>query len=161
MPAKANKGGWMPDIEFASKMLNRISVVLIAAAAVGFMAIAFDVSRAEGIRAVIFFLLPTAWGAFAFAALDGQPRLFETLGKNGIPAGGVVAGLVISSVLLFDAPVSVANLALGTMEAFFFMMALADAPETRQPSIPRGQHIWPLSLLLMLTTISISVAVTV
>ena len=124
------------------------------------MAIAFDVSRAEGIRAVIFFLLPTAWARSRSppsTASRGSSRRWA----SGIPAGGVVAGLVISSVLLFDAPVSVANLALGTMEAFFFMMALADAPETRQPSIPRGQHIWPLSLLLMLTTISISVAVTV
>jgi hypothetical protein len=161
MPAKANKGGWMPDIDFASKMLNRISVVLIAAAAAGFMVLAFDESRAEGIRSVIFFFIPTAWGAFAFAALDGQPKVFETVGKTAIPAGGVIAGLVISSVVIFDAPVSTANLALGAMEAFFFMMALADAPATRTPSIPRGQHIWPLSILLMLTTISLSIAITV
>lgn len=151
----------MPDIDFASKLLNRSSVVLIALAAVGIVAIAFAQSRAEGIRSVIFFLIPTAWGAFAFAALDGAPDAFETLGKNAIPGCGVVAGLVISSVLLFDAPVSIANLALGAMEAFFFMMALADAPSGRTPTIPKGQHVWPLAILLMLTTISISVAVTV
>jgi hypothetical protein len=151
----------MPDLDFASRLFNRISVVLIALAAAGFTVIAFRDSQEEGIRAVLLFLTPAAWGIFAFAALDGQPKAFEIVGRNAVPATGVIAGLVISAVLILDAPVSVANLALGAMEAFFFVMALASAPAGRRPPIPPGQAIWPLSLLLMLTTISIAVAVTV
>lgn len=151
----------MPNLDFASKVLNRVSVVLIAVAAAAFTVLAFADSREEGVRAVLLFLTPAAWGAFAFAVLDGQPKAFEDAGKSAVPAFGVVAGLVISSVLILDAPISVANLALGAMEAFFFVMALATAPAGRRPPVSRAQAVWPLSLLLMLTTISIAVAVTV
>jgi hypothetical protein len=161
MPSKQTKGNWMPELDFAGRVLNRVSVVVIAIAAAVFTVLAFGVSRQEGIRAVLLFLIPAAWGAFAFAVLDGQPKAFENVSKTAVPAFGVVAGLVVSSVVILDAPVSVANLALGTMEAFFFVMALASAPTGRKPPISRAQAIWPLSLLLMLTTISIAVAVTV
>lgn len=161
MPRQSSKSNWMPELDFAGRMLNRVAVVLIAIAAAVFTWLAFDVSQEEGIRAVLLFLIPAAWGAFAFAVLDGQPAAFENVSKKAVPACGIIAGLVISSVVIFDAPVSAANLALGTMEAFFFVMALAVAPTGRKPPISRAQAIWPLSLLLMLTTISIAVAVTV
>jgi len=160
MPSKPTKSNWMPELDVAGRILNRVAVILIAVAAAVFTALAFDVSQEEGIRSVLLFLIPAAWGAFAFAVLDGQPAALENVSKTGVPVIGVIAGLVISSVLLLDAPVSVANLALGTMEAFFFVMALAAAPTGRKPPISRSQAIWPLALLLMLTTISIAIAVT-
>ena len=161
MPSKPTKSSWMPELDLAGRVLNRVAVVLIAVAAAVFTVLAFDVSQQEGIRAVLLFLIPSAWGAFAFAVLDGQPAAFENVSRTAVPAAGVIAGLVISSVLILDTPVSVANLALGAMEAFFFVMALAAAPVGRKPPISRSQAIWPLALLLMLTTISIAVAVTV
>jgi hypothetical protein len=136
-------------------------MTLIVVAAATFTALAFADGQGEGIRSILFFLTPATWGAFAFAALDGQPAAFRTLGDYAIPGFGVLAGLVISSVLLIDAPVSVANLALGAMAAFFFMMALGRAPAGRTPPIPPGEHVWPLAILLMLTVISVAVAVTV
>ncbi len=150
-----------PHIDFASRALNLASMVLIVLAAATFTVLAFGDSEGEGIRSILFFLTPAAWGAFAFASLDGQPEVFRSLGEYAIPGLGVVAGLVISSVVLLNAPVSTGSLALGAMAAFFFMMALASAPSSRKPAIPAGEHIWPLAILLMLTVISVAVAVTV
>lgn len=162
MPSAGNsKPSMFPRIDFASRALNIGSLVAIAFAAAGFTVLAFGDSQSEGIRSVLFFLTPAAWGAFAFASLDGQPEAFKKLGDYAIPGLGVVAGLVISSVVIFDAPVSIANLALGAMAAFFFMMALASAPSNRKPAIPPDERTWPLAILLMLTVISVAVAVTV
>jgi hypothetical protein len=157
----STKPSLFPRIDFASRLFNLGSLMLIVLAAAGFAVLAFNNSEGEGIRSILFFLTPAAWGAFAFASLDGQPKAFKTLGDYAIPGMGVVAGLVISSVVLLKAPVSIANLALGTMAAFFFMMALASAPSSRKPAIPPGEHIWPLAILLMLTVISVAVTVTV
>jgi hypothetical protein len=157
----SSKTSLFPRIELAGRMLNLGSFLIIVLAAAGFTVLAFDDSQSEGIRSILFFLIPAAWGWFAFASLDGQPEVFKSLGDYAIPGMGVIAGLVISSVVLFDAPVSIANLALGAMAAFFFMMALASAPSNRKPAIPPGEHIWPLAILLMLTVISVAVAVTV
>lgn len=161
MPSTGGRQSLFPHMDFASRILSRASLALIVLAAIAFTVIAFGDDQSEGIRSILFFLTPTAWGAFAFAALDGQPKAFRTLGDYALPAFGVIAGLVISSVVLLDAPVSVANLALGAMAAFFFMMALGSTPSGRRPPIPPGEHIWPLAILLMLTVIAIAVAVTV
>lgn len=162
MPSSSSsRTSWMPDLDMAGKVLNRVAVVLIAAAAAAFTALAFNESQEEGIRSVLLFLVPAAWGAFAFAVLDGQPEAFKQLGRTVVPACGVIAGMVISSVWILSAPISIANLALGAMEAFFFVMALATAPEGRRPPVSREIAGWPLSVLLMLTTISIAVVVTV
>ena len=150
-----NVADWLVTI-----LYNKIGIILIAAIAAGITVISFTVGRGEGIRAIIFFLIPAAWGAFALSSLDGQPKAFARLSKNALPGLGVVAGVLISSVIVFDAPVASTNLALGAMEAFFFMMYVSSQPSGRSRAIPEGQHVWALSLLLMVTVVSVTVAAT-
>ena len=91
---------------------------------------------------------------------DGQPQAFAKLSRNALPGLGVLAGVLISSVIVFDAPVASTNLALGAMEAFFFMMYVSSQPSDRSRGIPKDQFAWGLSLLLMVTVVSVTVAVT-
>jgi len=140
--------------------LQRVLALAIAIAAAVVTALSFAEGRGEGIRSLLFFLIPAGWGLFVYLVLEGQPAALERGAKIAMPASGVIAGLVISSVLLLDAPVSIANLALGGMEAFLFLMALGMTTR-RGPPIPWPVAMWPLSVLLMVTIISIAVAVTV
>jgi len=140
-------------------LFTRVGVLLIAAAAVVVTWLAFREGKGEGIRAMIFFIIPSLWGAFGLAATDGNPDAWERFGKNGLPALGLIAGLAISTVFIFDAPVSTANLALGAMEASAFMYWVSTRPTRRR--IPAGERHWALALLLMVTVICIAIAITV
>ncbi len=152
------RGGaeWVVSVLYA-----QLGVLLIAIVAAVIALLAFLDDYGEGVRAVIFFLLPTAWGAFALATLDGQPDALQKISDNVVVALAIVAGLVASSVFLFDAPLAVANLALGAMEAFFFVMWISKQPSDHGRVIDEDNRKWGLALLLMVTVISITVAATV
>src|SRR5215210_1311013 len=81
-----------------------IVLALITLAAGAFAYLSFDDGRNEGVRAVLLYLTPAAWGLFAYKALSGQPEAFEKLSDVGLPFSGVVAGLVVGSALILDAP---------------------------------------------------------
>jgi hypothetical protein len=140
---------------------ERVGVLVLAIVAFGVAVYAFTVSFGEGIRAIIFFVIPSLWGAFALAALDGERNALERYGQPIMIALGVVAGVVLSGVFVIDAPVSMANLALGTMEAFFFLMWIGNdqSPFGRIEISSRAQP-WGVALLLMTTIVAITVAVT-
>ncbi|HKG40477.1 MAG TPA: hypothetical protein VKB25_15925 [Conexibacter sp.] len=144
-----------------SVLYARFGVFLLAIAAAGVAAIGFSHSYGEGVRAVIFFMIPSAWGAFALATLDGQPEALRKLGEPFIAGLGVIAGLLVSSVVVFDAPISIANLALGSMEAYFFVMWISKQPTRFSRRIPPESRVWGMALLLMVTVVSITIAVTV
>lgn len=147
---------WMIGVLYA-----RFGVFLLAIAAAGVAAIGFAHSYGEGVRAIIFFVIPSAWGAFALATLDGQPEALRKAGEPFIAGLGVIAGLVLSSVVVLDAPISIANLALGAMESYFFLMWIAKQPTRFSRSISPENRIWGMALLLMVTVVSITIAVTV
>jgi hypothetical protein len=150
-------------VEWLFNLINeRLGVLLLAAVAFGIAVYAFTESYGEGVRAVIFFVIPSLWGAYALAALDGEPAALERLGQPAMIAIGVAAGVALSGVLIFDAPIALANLALGTMEAFFFVMWIGseDTPFGRIELSKRAQP-WGVALLLMTTIISLTIAVTV
>lgn len=140
---------------------ERVGVLILAVVAFGITVYAFTISFGEGVRAVIFFLIPSLWGAFALATLDGERNALEQFGQPIMIALGVIAGLVLSVIFLVDAPVSIANLALGTMEAFFFLMWIGNdqSPFGRIEISSRAQP-WGVALLLMTTIVAITVAVT-
>jgi hypothetical protein len=140
---------------------ERLGVLVLVFVATGIAAYAFTVSFGEGVRAVIFFIIPSLWGAFALAALDGETNALEQHGQPIMIALGIIAGVVLSSVFVLDAPISMANLALGTMEAFFFLMWIGNeqSPLGRIEISSRAQP-WGIAFLLMTTILAITVAIT-
>jgi len=62
-------------------------------------------------------------------------------------------------VMFLAAPVSLADLALGIMTAFFFLMWTSDQPTTFQRKPTAMARTWMLAMLIMITVISTFVAV--
>jgi hypothetical protein len=139
-------------------LVYRAGVFLIAIAAMAIAAYAFTISYGEGARALIFFFVPTLWGAYALAVNDGQPKALEKLTGAMANALAVVAGLVVAAVVFIDWPVSVTNLALGAMEAFFFLIRMSDQPSQHARDVQENRTT-VRALLIMLTVICIVVAV--
>lgn len=143
-------------------MYERVGVMLIAAVAAGIAVYAFTVSFGEGVRAVVFFLIPSLWGAFALATFDGQPSALEKFGQRAMIAIGLAAGIVLSALFVFDAPIAIANLALGMMEAFFFLMWVGNQPSAfGRIEISSQAQPWGIAFLVMVTVLSTTIAVTV
>ena len=57
-----------------TNLYNKIGIILIAGIAAAITVISFTVDRGEGIRAIIYFLIPAAWGAFGLSALTASRR---------------------------------------------------------------------------------------
>jgi hypothetical protein len=142
-----NRGwtGWLMIV------LYRYSWVLLALAAGGVAAYAFTVSFSEGARAIIFFVIPAMWGAYGLAVHDGQPKAIQNLSAPIANGLAVIAGLVVASVLFLDTPVSIANLALGAMEAFFFLMRISGQTTTYSRLAGTNAQIWIRAFLIMVT----------
>lgn len=144
---------WLIDIGYVW------GVPAIGATAAGIAAYAFTIGFGQGVRAVIFFVLPVLWGAFILAVNDGQPQVIEKLADKAVHGIAVAAALVIGSVMFLSAPVSLADLALGIMVAFFFLMWTSDQPSMFQRTPTAMARTWMLALLIMITVISLFVAV--
>jgi hypothetical protein len=140
-------------------LFNKLGSLIVAVTAVYVAVRAFDDSPSDGTRAVICFLIPTLWGAFGLTALAGERRPFETLGKWAMPVLGVIAGVVISLGILAEAPVWTTNLGLGVMEAFYFMIFLSGDAVPSRLREPLERE-WTLALLLMVTVVSVTAAIT-
>jgi hypothetical protein len=147
--------GWLIEMLFKS------SVFVLAGAALGIAVYAFTVSYGEGARALIFFLIPSMWGAYALAVFDGQPKALQDLTAPIANSIAVVAGAAVASVLFLDTPVSIANLALGTMEAFFFVMRISNQPSQYRRVIGPDVRVWVRAFLIMTTVVCVFVAVVV
>lgn len=120
-----------PGRDVSDRMVNLISryaLVGIAILAAGISIYAFTISFAEGARALIFFLIPSMWGAYCLAVLDGKPAALRHASVTLLNVMAAVAGLVVAAVVLLDAPVSIANLPLGIIECLFFVMQVGDRP---------------------------------
>jgi hypothetical protein len=137
------------------------SWLLLAAAAAAVGAYAFDHSSGEGIRSIIFFVIPAMWGAFALGSFDARPRALQDLSAPVAIGLGTVAGLVLSSVLFLDTPVSIGNLALGSMMAFFFVMRISSQPSGFSRGIPPDRRNFVLTVLVMLTVLCTVIAAVV
>jgi hypothetical protein len=135
-----------------STLFAKAGAPVVAAAAVYVSVISFEESSSSGIRSVIFFLIPTLWGAFWLVSMSRTARPLEDTGKVVVPVLGIVAGIVISAAIVISAPVSTSNIGLGVMEGFYFMANLSSDRESERQ--------WGLALLLMVTVIAITVAVT-
>src|SRR5215210_5518433 len=99
----------MPDYSANTRSGNNevgyyVVLGLITLAAAAFAFLSFNDSLSQGVRAILLYLTPAAWGFFAYRALSGQPEAFEKLSDVGLPFSGVVAGLVVGSALILDAP---------------------------------------------------------
>jgi hypothetical protein len=171
MPRATRAGSMRNDTESAVRravewlfhtMYERVGVMLIAFVAAGIAIYAFTVSFGEGVRAVIFFIIPSLWGAFALATFDGQPTALERFGQSAMIGVGLVAGIVLSALFVFEAPIAIANLALGLMEAFFFLMWIGNQQSAfgRIEISSRAQP-WGVAFLIMVTVLSITIAVSV
>jgi len=135
-----------------STLFAKVGAPVVAAAAVYVSVLSFRDSSGDGIRSVIFFLIPTLWGAFWLVNMSRKTRPLEHTGTIVVPLLGVVVGIVISAAIVFEAPVSMTNLGLGVMEGFYFMANLSSDQESERQ--------WGLALLLMVTVIGGTVAAT-
>lgn len=144
---------WLIDVGYVW------GIPAIGVAAAGIATYAFTIGFGQGVRAVIFFVIPVLWGAYTLAINDGQPQVIEKLADKVVLGIAVVAALVIGSVMFLSAPVSLANLALGAMTAFFFVMWTSDQPTPFQRKPTPMARTWMLAMLLMVTVISIFVAI--
>ena len=136
-------------------------IYALAVFALVICAAAFTVSLGEGIRAILFFMIPSAWGALALALYDGDPKAFQNISPlfaNGLAVAGA---LVVAAVWIIDAPISIANIALGALEAFFFVLRISNQPSSRIRRITGGTRTFVTSLALFVTVLSIVVAVMV
>lgn len=144
---------WLLDVGY----VWGVPAIGVAAAAIA--SYAFTVGFGQGVRAVIFFVVPVLWGAFILAVNDGQPQVIEKLADKAVHGIAVVAALVIGSVMFLAAPISLADLALGIMTAFFFLMWISDQPTMFQRKPTAMARTWMLAMLIMVTIISVFVAV--
>jgi hypothetical protein len=136
-----------------------IALPLLALVAVGIAAYGFTSSFAEGARSLIFFVVPVMWGAYALAVNDGKEQNITKLAQNWVIGLAVAAALVVGCVMFLSVPISVADLALGVMVAFFFLMWTSDQQTryTRRPS--EAARLWMLALLVMVTILAVFAAV--
>ncbi len=144
---------WVVDLAF---IWGIPAIGLVAAVIASY---AFTRDFGEGARSVIFFVVPVLWGAYVLATNDGQPQVIERLADKVVLGIAVVAALVIGSVMFLAAPVSIANLALGTMTAFFFLMWTSDQPTMFQRTPTKMARTWMMAMLIMITIISIFAAI--
>lgn len=128
-----------------------VSWFLLGAVAAAITAYAFTQSFGEGVRSIIFFVIPSMWGAYFLAVHDGRPKAIEELSSTIANSISIMAGLVVASILFLDTPISIANLALGAMEAFFFMMRISNQATRFPRAIPRDVQIILRTFLVMLT----------
>ncbi len=134
-------------------LFGKLGPIIVAAVAVYVTVVAFGDSSGDGIRAIVFFLLPTLWGAFLLARRSRSTTALAETGKWAVPVLGVIIGIGISIGMLSDAPVWSANLGLGVLEGFYFMMWLSTDED-------EGERAWALALLLMVTIIAMTFALT-
>jgi hypothetical protein len=143
-----------------SRLSYYVVLLLMTLAAGAFAVMSFNNSQTDGIRAVLLYLTPAAWGFFGLVALAGQPEAFDRLSDVALPASGVIAGFVVGAALILDASLSLANLALGAEAAFILIMMLDTDPGRGSP-LTRRQRSVGLAVMLMLTVISLMVAVAI
>lgn len=141
--------------------LYRFGVMVLALAALAICVLGLTQSAGEGIRALIFFVIPSLWGAYALAVFDGQPDAFDKVMPQAVYWLAGLASLVIILVMVVGAPISIANLALGSMEAFFFVMRISVQPSRYQRRLDSNSRALAGALLLMLTVLCAALAVAV
>lgn len=137
----------------------QVAAVALTVIAAGIAAYAFTLSVGDGARSVIFFVIPAMWGAYALAANDGQPEALEKIAEPAVVGLATASALVLSGVLFLGAPVAIANLALGVMIAFFFLMWISNAPSRYRRRLSSLGKLWGKALLVMITVLGIVTAV--
>lgn len=147
--------------DWVVESLYRFGVVGLALAALSVAVHGFTQSYAEGTRSLIFFLIPSLWGAYALAVFDGQPDAFNRMMPQLAYGISVLAAVVIIAVLSMDAPTSLVNLALGSMEAFFFVMRTSSQPSPHQRMLDANTRALAGALLILLTLLCSAMAVAV
>ncbi|HEX7134957.1 MAG TPA: hypothetical protein VF228_20450 [Iamia sp.] len=140
-------------------VVSRYALWVVAVAALAITAYAVTDSFAEGARALIFFLVPSLWGAFLLVSLDTRPAALETMSASILNGMAAVAGVVIAAVFLLDAPVSIANLPLGIIEAAFFVMLVADEGRTKRIRWSETAQTIVRMVLILATVLCLIVAV--
>jgi hypothetical protein len=135
------------------------SWLLFGLGAAGITAYAFTIGFAEGARSIIFFCVPSLWGAFMLLTNDGEPKAMAKIPEPVTYGLAVIAGLVLASVLFLDTPVSIANLALGVMAGFFLLMRLSDQKTAHTRWFPPEGETLLRALLIMVTVTCIVIAV--
>lgn len=140
-------------------VVSRYALWVVAVAALAVTVYAVTDSFAEGARALIFFLVPSLWGAFLLVSLDTRPAALETMSASILNGMAAVAGVVIAAVFLLDAPVSIANLPLGIIEAAFFVMLVADEGRTKRIRWSETAQTIVRMVLILATVLCLVVAV--
>lgn len=160
---QSNDRSWMDHVsrgiaEVCMSLLYRTGIFVVAAAALGVAAYGFTIDFGEGARGLIFFFVPALWGAYGLAMNDGQPKALERMTATIANGLAILAGLVVAAVVFIDWPVSITNLALGAMAAFFFLIRVSrqSSPHLREL---RENRTMLRSLLIMLTVVCLVVAV--
>lgn len=160
---QTNDRSWIDQVsrgiaEVCMSLLYRTGIFIVAAAALGVAAYGFTMNYGEGARALIFFFIPTLWGAYALAMNDGQPKALERMTATVANALSVLAGLVVAAVVFIGWPVSITNLALGAMAAFFFLIRISRQSSSHLREL-RENRTMVRALLIMLTVVCAVVAV--
>mgnify|MGYP007100932904 FL=1 len=133
-------------------VLFYFGVVLISISAAVVTVLAFGESTGDGIRALVVVSIPTVWGAYFLNTYEADSNAWEQIVGSAIPWIGILAGLILSAPLIADSPLWTANIAFGLMNMTFFVMFVSRQPE--------DQRRWALALLLMVTVIATTAAVT-
>jgi hypothetical protein len=144
---------WMIDTGYV------VALPLLSLAALGIAGYGLTISFGEGARSLIYYVVPVMWGAYVLAVNDGKQQNITRLAQNWVIGLAVVAALIVGSVMFLSTPISIANLALGAMAAFFFLMWTSDQPSRyiRRPN--EAARIWMLALLIMVTILAVFAAV--
>lgn len=140
-------------------LVSKYALLLVAVAALGVSLYGFTISFAEGIRALIFFLIPSLWGAFSLAVLDGRPTALDTASGTLLNVMAAIAGLTLAAVIFLDAPVSIANIPLGIIEAAFFVMLVADGSSPFPAQYSETGKTIVRMVLILATVLCLAVAV--
>lgn len=132
----------------------------LAVAALGVALYALTDGFGEAVRAVIFFAIPSTWGGYCLAVLDSRPTAIESLSEGVQNAMAGVAGLVIAGVVLLDAPISIANVPLGLIEAAFLVLKITEDRRRRRIGWSETTKAIVRMTLILVTVICLVVAVT-
>jgi hypothetical protein len=144
---------WMIDTGYV------VALPLLSLIALGIAGYGFTLNFGEGARSLIFYVVPVMWGAYVLAVNDGKQQNITKLAQNWVIGLAVAAALIVGSVMFLSAPISIADLALGLMAAFFFLMWTSDQPSRyiRRPN--ESARIWMLALLILVTILAVFAAV--
>lgn len=135
------------------------AIPLLSVVAVAIDVYAFSKSVGEGVRTIVYYVLPVLWGAYYLAVNDGKPQALTKHAHLVVVAVCVPVGLVLGGIFFLGAPISSAGLALGAMAAFFFLLWTSDQPSQYTRTSGPAARLYMLVFLIIISMVAITAAI--